>query len=72
MLVAIASICCRIRPMPAMASSADFVSALAAQADAFAAFVAGEGCEGAGGADAVAALQVAERIDHSLTSAGGA
>jgi myo-inositol 2-dehydrogenase / D-chiro-inositol 1-dehydrogenase len=55
-----------------MASEADFVSALAAQADAFAAFVGGEGREGAGGADAVAALQVAERIDHSLTSAGGA
>jgi myo-inositol 2-dehydrogenase / D-chiro-inositol 1-dehydrogenase len=55
-----------------MASEADFVSALAAQADGFAAFVAGEGREGAGGADAVAALQVAERIDHSLTSAGGA
>jgi len=55
-----------------MASPDDFVSALAAQADAFAAAVAGEPLQGARGADAVAALQVAERIDHSLTSAGGA
>jgi myo-inositol 2-dehydrogenase/D-chiro-inositol 1-dehydrogenase len=55
-----------------MASHADFVAALAAQADAFAAAVAGEPREGAGGEDAVAALQVAERIDHSLTSARGA
>jgi myo-inositol 2-dehydrogenase / D-chiro-inositol 1-dehydrogenase len=55
-----------------MASPDDFVAALAAQADAFAAAVAGEPRQGAGGEDAVAALQVAERIDHSLTSAGGA
>jgi myo-inositol 2-dehydrogenase / D-chiro-inositol 1-dehydrogenase len=43
-----------------------FLSALAAQADAFATAVMGGGCGAAGGADAVAALRVAERIDEAL------
>jgi myo-inositol 2-dehydrogenase / D-chiro-inositol 1-dehydrogenase len=43
-----------------------FLSALAAQADAFAAAVAGHEPRGAGGADAVAALRTAARIDRAL------
>jgi len=43
-----------------------FVAALAAQADAFAEAVDGGERAGAGGADAVAALRVAERMDAAL------
>jgi myo-inositol 2-dehydrogenase/D-chiro-inositol 1-dehydrogenase len=46
-----------------MTSEDDFLAALAAQADAFATGAPGA----AGGADAVAALRVAERIDAALT-----
>jgi myo-inositol 2-dehydrogenase / D-chiro-inositol 1-dehydrogenase len=51
-----------------MTSEDDFLAALAAQADAFATDAPGA----AGGADAVAALRVAERIDAALTRARGA
>ncbi len=51
-----------------MSSQEDFVSALAAQADAFAAAVSGGEPRGAGGPDAVAALRVAERIGAALRS----
>ena len=51
-----------------LTSKADFLAALAAQADAFALAVAGEPRQGAGGEDAVAALQVAERINAALTT----
>ncbi len=44
-----------------------FLAALAAQADAFAAAVAGEEPRGAGGADAEAALRTAARIERALT-----
>jgi myo-inositol 2-dehydrogenase / D-chiro-inositol 1-dehydrogenase len=47
-----------------------FHAALAAQADAFAAAVRGEAQRGATGEDAVAALEVAERIAASLAGAG--
>jgi myo-inositol 2-dehydrogenase/D-chiro-inositol 1-dehydrogenase len=49
-----------------------FLGALAAQADAFADAVAGGERRGAGGADAVAALRVAERIDAALRTPGAA
>jgi predicted dehydrogenase len=51
---------------PFMSNHEDFVSALAAQADAFAAAVAAAEPRGATGADAVAALRVAERIGSAL------
>jgi myo-inositol 2-dehydrogenase / D-chiro-inositol 1-dehydrogenase len=51
-----------------MTSEDDFLAALAAQADAFAAGAPGA----AGGADAVAALRVAERIDAALSPARAA
>jgi myo-inositol 2-dehydrogenase/D-chiro-inositol 1-dehydrogenase len=49
-----------------MSSHSDFLTALAAQADAFAEAVAGEEQIGATGEDAVAALRVAEQIGAAL------
>jgi predicted dehydrogenase len=49
-----------------LTSDEDFLAALAAQADAFAAAVAGEEQIGATGDDAVAALRVAEQIGAAL------
>jgi myo-inositol 2-dehydrogenase/D-chiro-inositol 1-dehydrogenase len=56
----------RIEFMAGASAQEAFLTALAAQADAFADAVAGGERRGAGGADAVAALRVAERIDTAL------
>jgi myo-inositol 2-dehydrogenase/D-chiro-inositol 1-dehydrogenase len=56
----------RVEFMSGATAQPAFESALAAQADAFAAAVLGGERTGAGGADAVAALRVAERIDAQL------
>jgi myo-inositol 2-dehydrogenase/D-chiro-inositol 1-dehydrogenase len=56
----------RVEFMSGETAQRAFLSALAAQADAFAAAVLGGERTGAGGEDAVAALQVAERIDAEL------
>jgi myo-inositol 2-dehydrogenase/D-chiro-inositol 1-dehydrogenase len=56
----------RVEFMTGASAQDAFTAALAAQADAFAAAVAGEAPRGAGGADAVAALRAAARIDRAL------
>jgi hypothetical protein len=47
-----------------------FLAAMRAQAEAFARTIRGAPQEGAGGADAVAALDAAGRIAEALTAAG--
>jgi len=59
----------RVEFMTGATAQDAFLAALAAQVDAFAAAVAGEAPRGAGGADAVAALRTAARIERALTSA---
>jgi myo-inositol 2-dehydrogenase / D-chiro-inositol 1-dehydrogenase len=57
----------RVEFMTGAGAQDAFLAALAAQADAFAAAVAGEEPRGAGGADAEAALRTAARIERALT-----
>jgi myo-inositol 2-dehydrogenase / D-chiro-inositol 1-dehydrogenase len=58
----------RVEFMTGASAQEAFLSALAAQADAFADAVSGTTPRGATGADAIAALRVAERIDAALTA----
>jgi myo-inositol 2-dehydrogenase/D-chiro-inositol 1-dehydrogenase len=60
----------RVEFMAGASAQDAFLAALAAQADAFAAAAAGEDPRGAGGADAVAALRTAARIERALVTAG--
>jgi myo-inositol 2-dehydrogenase / D-chiro-inositol 1-dehydrogenase len=58
----------RIEFMTGAGAQDAFLAAVAAQADAFAGAVAGDEPRGAGGADAVAALRTAARIDRALAA----
>ncbi len=60
----------RVRFMWGDAGERVFADAMQAQAEAFAAAVRGGPREGAGGADAIAAITIAERVARSLAGAG--